>query len=94
MKQYRVPAPNQEAVLSAFLEEGWPRRIDDPLPPKGDVAPKTRLHDTIKWLNRNQQERLLRFLGDGTGQGVLWELINLGHLLIPAEPSTGLRRAT
>ena len=33
VKLYRVLAPNQEKVLSAFEEESWPRVVDDPIPP-------------------------------------------------------------
>lgn len=73
VKQFKVPAPNQEVVLAVFHEEGWPVRIDDPLPPRADLEPKRRLHDTINSLNRNQKTPLIRFLGDGTGQGVRWE---------------------
>jgi hypothetical protein len=76
LKRFRVPAPNQEAVLAAFQEEGWPNCIDDPLPPKGDVCPKRRLHDTIKALNRkhHQSPPLVHFLGNGTGENIVWEL--------------------
>ena len=73
VKQFKVPAPNQEVVLAVFHEEGWPVRIDDPLPPRPELEPKRRLHDTINSLNRNQKTPLIRFLGDGTGQGVRWE---------------------
>jgi hypothetical protein len=75
VKQFKLPSPNQEAILLAFQEEGWPPRIDDPLPPHPHCDPKQRLHDTIRSLNRNQRVRLLRFKGDGTGQGILWEPI-------------------
>lgn len=76
VKRFRVPAPNQEAVLAAFQEEGWPNCIDDPLPPKGDQDPKRRLHDTIKALNRKHCQRpsMIRFLGNGTGENIVWEL--------------------
>jgi hypothetical protein len=76
VKRFRVPAPNQEAVLAAFQEEGWPNCVDDPLPPKGDISPKRRLHDTIKALNRKhcQKPALIRFLGNGTGRNIVWEL--------------------
>ena len=30
VKRFRLPAPNQEAVLAAFEEEGWPPRVFDP----------------------------------------------------------------
>ena len=73
VKQFKVPAPNQEAILAAFQEEGWPHRIDDPIPPEGDKEPKRRLHDTINSLNRSQRTPLVRFHGDGSGQGVRWE---------------------
>ena len=73
VKQFKVPAPNQEMIIAAFEEEGWPPRIDDPLPPHPQQDSKRRLHDTINSLNRNQREELIRFLGDGSGQGIRWE---------------------
>lgn len=76
VKRFRVPSPNQEAVLEAFQEEGWPASIDDPLSPVANYEPKRRLRDTIKCLNLNQTTRLIRFHGDGTGQRVLWELVH------------------
>lgn len=74
VKQFKVPAVNQERILAAFEEEGWPTKIHDPLPPAADQDPKRRLHDTINSLNRNQKRHLIRFLGDGSGQGVRWDL--------------------
>jgi hypothetical protein len=76
VKEYRVRSPNQEAVLAAFEEEGWPHYIDDPLSPAGEQSPKQRLRDTIKCLNANQKNRILRFRGDGTGERVRWELLD------------------
>ncbi len=75
VKQFRVPAINQKRVLAAFEEEGWPPRVDDPLPPQPEQDPKRRLHDTINSLNRNQKHRLLRFMGDGSGEGIRWSLV-------------------
>lgn len=75
VKQYKVPAANQERVLAAFEEEGWPVHVDDPLPPSGELDPKRRLHDTINSLNRNHKVSLIRFFGDGSGEGVRWELM-------------------
>lgn len=72
VKRFRVPSPNQETILAAFQEEGWPELIDDPLPPKCGQDSKRRVHDTIKNLNRHQQARLLRFCGDGTGKRIRW----------------------
>ncbi|NUQ61969.1 MAG: hypothetical protein HUU20_05750 [Pirellulales bacterium] len=79
VKQFKVPALNQERILAAFEEEGWPVHIDDPLPPQQEQDPKRRLHDTINSLNRKQKHRLIRFMGDGTGQGVRWCLITPGE---------------
>lgn len=75
VKRFKLPSANQETVLTVFHEEGWPVRIDDPLPPRPNHDPKMRLHNAIKGLNRHQKRRLIRFMGDGTGEGILWELI-------------------
>ena len=75
IKQFKLPAANQEMILSAFEEEGWPPRIDDPLPPPPDQDPKLRLHSTINSLNRRHRTSLIRFLGDGNGLGVRWERV-------------------
>jgi len=72
VKRYRRPAGNQEIILSVFEEEGWPPSIDDPLPPAHEIDPKRRLNVALWRLNGRQQNRLLRFAGDGTGQGILW----------------------
>ncbi len=74
VKEFKLPAQNQETILTAFEEEGWPPRIDDPLSPVAEVEPKRRLHDAIQALNRNQRNDLLRFMGDGSGEGIRWEL--------------------
>lgn len=74
VKEFKLPSPNQETVLMAFEEEGWPPRIDDPLSPLPQLDPRRRLHDTIKALNRKQKRDLIRFMGDGSGEGVRWEL--------------------
>jgi hypothetical protein len=74
VKRFRVPARNQERILSVFEEEGWAEHIHDPLPETDDIDAPTRLHDAINRLNRCQINPLLRFRGDGRGTGVLWEL--------------------
>jgi hypothetical protein len=74
VKRFRLPALNQELILSAFEEEGWPPHIDDPLPNPFQHDPKQRLHDTIKRLNRHQVNQLVRFRADGSGCGIIWEL--------------------
>lgn len=75
VKRFKLPSANQETILMAFHEEGWPARIDDPLPPTPQCDPKQRLRDSIKSLNRSHKKPLIHFAGDGTGEGILWELI-------------------
>lgn len=76
VKKYRVPAANQELILSALQEENWPEWIDDPLPPAAQIAPKKRLQATINSLNRNQVAPTLRFHVNHNGQIVSWEPLN------------------
>ncbi len=78
VKRYRLPSRNQEMVLTAFEEEGWPASIDDPLPPHPGQDPKHRLQATIKALNQHQKAHLVHFMGNGTGEGVLWEFVQQG----------------
>lgn len=73
VKHFKWQAMNQERVLSAFQEERWPKRILDPLCPHPSLDVKRRLSDTIKCLNRGHANTLIRFHGDGTGEGILWE---------------------
>jgi hypothetical protein len=77
VKQFKWTAENQEAILCVFEEEGWPARIDDPLPPQAEQDSKRRLSDTIKCLNRKQANPIIHFRGDGTGEGIIWELVDL-----------------
>ena len=72
VKQFRQPAEEQDLILTAFQEEGWPQRISDPLPPKEGIDPKQRLHSTIRRLNRHQKHKLITFHGNGTGDGIGW----------------------
>ena len=73
VKRFRQPARNQEMILAAFQEEGWPAHLDDPRPGGDNRDAPDRLRDTVKKLNR-QANPLIRFLCDGTGQGIIWEL--------------------
>jgi hypothetical protein len=72
VKAFRQPAPNQELLLAALEEEGWPPRIDDPLPQERGQDPRDRLREAVKALNNNQVHPVLRFWRDGTGHGVTW----------------------
>lgn len=73
VKQFRIPSANQVTILSAFQEDGWPSRIDDPLPCHAEIDSRRRLNDTIRSLNRSRIHAVLRFAGDGSGEGILWE---------------------
>jgi hypothetical protein len=78
IKAFRRPAVNQELVLAALEEEGWPISIDDPLPQTFAIDPKVRLHDTIKALNRHHLYPVIHFGGDGRGHGILWSFVERG----------------
>ena len=80
VKRYKVPSPNQEAILVAFEEEGWPTAIDDPLPPHAEQDRNRRLRNTIQSLNTSQVNQLLHFCGDGTGHRGVWELLTPAHV--------------
>lgn len=73
LKHFRQPSVNQELILLAAEELSWPEWFDDPLPRQSGINPKTRLHDTIKDLNRRQTQPLVHFKGDGTGRRIGWE---------------------
>jgi hypothetical protein len=77
VKRFRVRAANQELILAAFEEEGWPARVDDPLPGLAKlVLAKIRLRVQIERLNgAHATPGLLRFRGDGTGQGIVWQAL-------------------
>jgi hypothetical protein len=89
VKHYKVPAPNQELILTVFQEERWTYRIDDPLPTASLIDRKQRLHDAIGSLNRNQRQPLIRFHGDGSGEGICWEpcAAGTGPLTLADEPA-------
>jgi hypothetical protein len=70
-KKFKQRAQNQRAILDCFEEQGWPSRIDDPLPGgKGDGEQRQYLADALRLLNRNQAG--LCFGQDGTGEGAIW----------------------
>lgn len=74
VKQFHVPARNQELILSAFQNEDWPDSIGDPLAGDFGVDPKTRLNDVVYRLNHKQRASLIRFHVNGHGSSVHWSL--------------------
>jgi hypothetical protein len=75
IKRFRQPSPSQENILTAFQEEGWPPSIDDPLPQDPEQEPKRRLNHTIRNLNRLHKSNRIRFVGDGSGERVMWKRV-------------------
>ena len=62
VKKFSVPAKNQELVLTAFEEEGWPQHIDSPLPPtKSGAVAAVRLRDTIKKIKSGASGQICDF---------------------------------
>jgi hypothetical protein len=72
VKEFHKPADAQWRILDAFEEEGWPQRIDDPLPADRDLDRRDRLRTAIRHLNE-AQSGLIRFQAVGTGDAVTWE---------------------
>jgi len=72
----RQPAPYQTRLLQAFEKQGWSlNHLENALAIVGgesQAVRRRRLHDTIKYLNRNLPRGSIRFHGDGTGNGVCW----------------------
>ena len=75
VKRFRQQAADQLTILAAFQEEGWPPRIDDPLPQHDGQDAKLRLHRTIANLNRAHKVAIIRFGGGGDGQSIMWRWI-------------------
>jgi len=74
VKKFRVPAPSQELILAAFEEDGWLKRIDDPLPRLRGSDASDRLGEAVRGLNRRQKNPYVLFERDGTGSGVIWDV--------------------
>lgn len=75
VKRFRRLAPSQHLILDAFQAAHWPVNLADPLPLRAAHCPKRRLHDAIKRLNRHHLSSAIRFSGDGSGRGILWQLM-------------------
>jgi hypothetical protein len=61
-------AVDPRRILDAFQNDGWPVRIDSPIP-GGTCSQK--LRQAVFTLNKGLM--VLRFFCDGSGEGVLWE---------------------
>jgi hypothetical protein len=78
VKRFRVWTPNQIPILEAFEEEGWPVMVYSPLSADTEYQARAMLNDAVKRLNRTHvTPGLLRFHGDGTGEGIRWEALDV-----------------
>jgi hypothetical protein len=75
VKALKGQAKNQEPVLAAFQEQGWPQCIECPLLAVGDQSRGERLMYALKALNRSQEPPAIHFHGNGTGRCVCWRPI-------------------
>jgi hypothetical protein len=73
IKRFRQSSPNQEAILTAFEEAGWPSEISDPLPSVAGVKRKKRLQETIRSLNANQKHNFIQFTVGDSAHSVHWQ---------------------
>ncbi len=80
-KKFQNSARNQRKILDAFEERRWRARIDDPIPLKLRLDKKRRLAQTIQNLNDGLEH--LRFHGDGTGEGVIWDYLKPPPAALP-----------
>jgi hypothetical protein len=67
VKRYRNPARNQIDIIEAFHRAAWAKQIDDPF------KNARKLNQTISDLNAGLAPGTIRFRGDGTGEGVIWD---------------------
>ena len=65
-KYHRSKAEYLIKVIQMFEEEGWPPKIDSPLPAG------VNLREKVRELNRNL--KAIRFGSDGEGKGFVWDL--------------------
>jgi hypothetical protein len=68
IRRFSPRATNARPVLSAFQEQGWPVRIDDPLPRGGNSR---RLRETVRTLNGKTEA--IKFFSDGKSSGFRWQ---------------------
>lgn len=74
VKEFLRAGTEQEVILSTFEDDGWPAWIDDPLPVQAGAEPKVHLRAVVKYLNRNQKSRRIRFSVGSAGDRVYWAL--------------------
>ncbi len=72
VKRFKQPAENQTAVIAAFEEASWPKRIDDPIPPTVKIDSKRRVNSTVRQLNLCRKADVMWFEAGGNGESFIW----------------------
>lgn len=70
LRQFKLPSADEERVLAAFEERGWPHCIGSPLPAGAEYR---RLVECVTALNWRQRRPLLHFGCSEPGNQVTWE---------------------
>ncbi len=73
IRKYKLAAANQFPILDSFQELGWPKTIDDPIPPKTKVDPVKRVNSTVTALNEGITGGL-KFSSANAGKGFSWSI--------------------
>jgi len=73
IRKVSARATSVRPILDEFQREGWPSRIDDPLPFKTWYA--TRIQEACDSLRTNLTR--IDFRPDGSGKGVVWGLVEV-----------------
>lgn len=73
VKRVKGTSTNQELILTAFQEHGWPTEIGNPLPTAADVNLRRRLFNSISALNRHREHACVRFASNEDGTMIRWE---------------------
>lgn len=85
IKAFVRAAWNQEAILTAFEEEGWPQQVDDPIPPAGGRNQRARLRACIQSLNRQAAPPAIEFGCEPNGAAICWRpVVQLSIVASPA----------
>lgn len=87
IKKLKKKSESQETILDVFEELGWPRQVDDPLPPKPFQIHADRVKEACKRLNRSQVNELLYFHASPDREIIMWKVRDDG----PTDPR-GQRR--
>jgi hypothetical protein len=75
VKQLKRLAPDQQLVLEAFQQAGWPEAISNPLAGETDAERRGRLRHVVKRLNRRRASDVLWFELARGGRGLRWRAL-------------------